>query len=395
MRELVLNSDFEIEEQNEILKGLYWIDPELGEFQFDREIESKPVLRYNYRGERPVTDIESEIESVLDNIFKSRIAHSQEPIFKTDFGNKIHSDTYSNLIESGMLKKAANGVYLWRGFAVNLFKSIDSWILSKARNLGFDEWITPNIVSAETLNKTGYLKNFPQHVHLLCHLPEDSSRIRQARDQWAKLDDDGRLDHNLAENSSSEVLSPTVCCHVFQAIEGINIEEDAPLLVTSMNSCYRHEGRSTQGLHRLSEFHMRELVAIGQKQQVSVLRDKYIKLLEQIMISLCLDGIIDNASDPFFFDSVAHKRFFQKNFQLKQEMQVKIDSEQQFSAAGSVNYHQDYFGNCFNITSSHQTAWSTCVGFGIDRICYALFSQHGLNPSRWEPSVINNLNISL
>jgi seryl-tRNA synthetase len=54
----------------------------------------------------------------------------------------------------------------------------------------------------------------------------------------------------------------------------------------------------------------------------------------------------------------------------------------------SFNYHQDYFGQCWEInTADGAAAHTACVAFGIDRIGIALFAAHGLDIEAWPTSV--------
>ena len=58
------------------------------------------------------------------------------------------------------------------------------------------------------------------------------------------------------------------------------------------------------------------------------------------------------------------------------------------TACLSFNYHQDHFGSIWGLkTADGETAYSACVGFGLERITLALFKHHGLDPGAWPESV--------
>lgn len=392
MPELMISDNLESQERNEIIKGLFWIDPDLGDFRIESEGEGASKLSYNYCGNEDRQAVESRMQSVIDNVRQSRLPDDQATVYTSKFDNPAGNGTLESLTGRGLIIQSSPGVYIWRGLAAKLLKAMDKWVIRRAGDFGFDEWITPNVVSAMTLERSGYLQNFPQHVNLLSHLPENAESIRSARDTWGGGARDGKVDLSLVESSASAALSPTVCCHVFSALADSVVSEVDGLKVTSMNSCYRHEGRSTAGLHRLTEFHMRELVSLGHQSQVTQLRDQFLEFQIQFLNDFELTGTIDHASDPFFFDQVACKRIFQKNFALKQEMNLRIDAPEGSCAAGSVNFHQDYFGQNFAIATESGPAWSTCVGFGLDRMCYAFLSQYGIDPFHWKPRARDLLN---
>lgn len=384
MPELLLPEKVCAPQRNEILKGLNWIDPELQNFEFRSEDDSnQESLKYDYTGDQHLSDIQSKIEKVIESVFLT-FDKEEEPHVETNFKNPIKSNTLTELQESGMVIESSPGVYIWRGLALQLFKAIDKLVLNYGNQLGFEEWMTPNIASVSSLNSSGYLKNFPQHVHLLGHLPEQSEVISKARIEWDDPEMDSvSYDSAIFNPKMDSALSPTICCHIFHSLKGQVLPADQTMRVTAMNSCFRYEGRSTAGLTRLKEFHMRELVAIGLEEHVLKQKDGYIQFFELLLNQLRLDGRIQDASDPFFFDELAGKRLFQKSFRLKQELLLRVDGPEEFTAAGSANFHQNHFGHSLNISVGNQEAYSACAGFGLDRICFAFFSQHGLEPLKW------------
>ena len=73
---------------------------------------------------------------------------------------------------------------------------------------------------------------------------------------------------------------------------------------------------------------------------------------------------------------------------LKVEILAPITSEENPTAITSSNYHLDHFGVAFDIrTADGEVAHSSCVGFGLERIAFALFKTHGMDPDRWPTEV--------
>jgi hypothetical protein len=89
-----------------------------------------------------------------------------------------------------------------------------------------------------------------------------------------------------------------------------------------------------------------------------------------------------SASDPFFATVRGTKALWQRSRSLKHEMVVDVGSGS--VAAGSINVAGNLFGGAFRIrTAAGEVATTACVGFGLERLVLALFSQHGFEPARW------------
>ena len=88
------------------------------------------------------------------------------------------------------------------------------------------------------------------------------------------------------------------------------------------------------------------------------------------------------ANDPFIDDYNA-KKIFQTGFDLKLELLAQFKSAPSL-AISSINYHQNFFGNAFNIKlEDHDFAHSCCIGFGLDRWIATIISAHGIDPKLW------------
>ena len=71
----------------------------------------------------------------------------------------------------------------------------------------------------------------------------------------------------------------------------------------------------------------------------------------------------------------------QKSARLKFEVLVPVISEESPTAVCSFNWHQDHFGQVFGIkTPDGAVANTACLGFGMERVCMALFKHHGFDP---------------
>jgi seryl-tRNA synthetase len=54
----------------------------------------------------------------------------------------------------------------------------------------------------------------------------------------------------------------------------------------------------------------------------------------------------------------------------------------------SFNYHRSHFGDVWGIRDgAGESAHTSCVAFGMDRLAVALFAVHGLDATRWPGGV--------
>jgi seryl-tRNA synthetase len=108
----------------------------------------------------------------------------------------------------------------------------------------------------------------------------------------------------------------------------------------------------------------------------------------RMLRSLGLPARSDVASDPFFGRGGKMLAANQKNARLKFEVLVPVNSEESPTALCSFNWHQDHFGQVFGIkTPDGAVANTACLGFGMERVCMALFKHHGFDPEKWPSAV--------
>jgi hypothetical protein len=93
-----------------------------------------------------------------------------------------------------------------------------------------------------------------------------------------------------------------------------------------------------------------------------------------------------SASDPFFATVRGTKALWQRSRGLKHEVLVDVGTGP--LAVGSINVAGALFADVFRIsTHDGEVATTACVGFGLERLVLALFSQHGFEPARWPPTI--------
>ncbi|MDC0993997.1 hypothetical protein OAR16_00125 [bacterium] len=88
--------------------------------------------------------------------------------------------------------------------------------------------------------------------------------------------------------------------------------------------------------------------------------------MQSIAIALGLETILEQATDPFF-DPDSTRALAQKLFPTKQEIICNG------LAIGSANFHRNFFGERFGITSKDgKTAYTACIGMGLERWIHSI-----------------------
>ena len=137
---------------------------------------------------------------------------------------------------------------------------------------------------------------------------------------------------------------------------------------------------------------MREILAVGDAEQLSRLREKFLEFLQRMMVGFELEGRIQTAADPFFVNVYAKKRLFQVNLKLKYEALAWLPGTGEFLAVASVNDHRDHFTRAFGLTAERGDQFhSSCFAFGLERLALSIIAQHGLEPGKWPAGVLRLL----
>jgi seryl-tRNA synthetase len=180
------------------------------------------------------------------------------------------------------------------------------------------------------------------------------------------------------------VLTPAACYPVYPTLTGTLPHNGR--LVDVMSYCFRHEPSADPA--RMQMFRMHEHVRAADRDAVIAWRDGWTDRLARFVATLALDAHTEIASDPFFGRAGTLLADSQRDRRLKLEIVAPIAGDDCPTAIISLNYHQDHFGERFDIrTSSGEVAHTACVGFGLERIALALYRRHGFARAQWPAPV--------
>lgn len=290
------------------------------------------------------------------------------------------------LIKCDWLHHIGNGHVSLSGPPLRLFHAINDVItLTYSKTFAPQEHHYPAMIPAELLAKAGYFDSHPNNVTFVSHLHNDIDVIEDFRKKFGKA----KAFPGLPTEAIAPphiCLNPAACLPCYFTYQNKVLKKN--LCLSWVGRVFRNESSNLSGLERLWEYNVKELVFLGNTKFVAQSQERSIQVVSTIMKLLDLDFKIETSSDPFFATVASVKKFWQKSLETKYELKLPAIENQNGSfsdlAAGSINYHADFFGKNFNIISPNgQIAESACVGLGIERIILACFVQHGFNKSNW------------
>lgn len=276
----------------------------------------------------------------------------------------------------GELWEAAPGLVGLRGDALGLRDALGR-LLAAAVGEGCEEWAPPPALALPTLARAHYFASFPHWLTLAAHLREDAASLERVA-----LAADSVGAARAACAPADAALPPAVCYHVYAALAGRMLH--APALVTAQATCWRHEGDRLRPLARGWAFAMREGVCVGGVDAAAAFAARGTGRVLALAAALGLDARLEAATDPFFAPTARGKQLLQRLKGLKQEVLLPVGGE--LVAAASVNLHEQFFGEAFDIRlADGAPAASACVAGGSDRWLLAFLAAHGPDARGWPP----------
>jgi seryl-tRNA synthetase len=295
------------------------------------------------------------------------------------------------LVKRGWMHDYGKGQVAYSGPVLKLAKLINdkSGELYKSAFNAKDSHF-PAMIDADTLHKCGYFDSHPNAVTFVGNIIEDFDAIEEFR--RANSCSEGALmpqqDHIHIDGMC---LNPAACFPCYPTLTGQKFKEGQ--CYTWLGRVFRYESRNINGLDRLYEFNVRELVFVGNEEYVRDCRAKALPIVEELASFMDIDCQVQTATDPFFATVSAAKKFWQAAQEVKNEIKIPAlgnDGSQKMLACGSINLHGNFFGKRFGFTCENgEPAQTGCVGLGIERWVLAVFTQHGFDEKRWPEAVRN------
>jgi seryl-tRNA synthetase len=274
----------------------------------------------------------------------------------------------------------SDGVYARTALYEDVIERLAAFI-SRQRDPRAEILRFPPVMSRHQLEKSGYLKSFPNLLGCVCALHGSEAAIRSAADSYYTGGDWTR-----SLTSADLVLSPAACYPVYPLVAARGRLPNGGLIFDVAADCFRHE--PSRSLDRLQSFRMREFVRIGLPAEIMAFREQWMARAEVLAQELALPAQLDVANDPFFGKVGQMMAVSQRQNALKFELLIPYYRGARPTACMSFNCHQEHFGEVWGIHDhSGAVAHTGCVAFGMDRLAVALFANHGVEVANWPASV--------
>jgi seryl-tRNA synthetase len=293
-------------------------------------------------------------------------------------------ELYDGLVKHGLIIPAgAPGIFGRNAVFEDVLRGFDDYVSRVAKDDGAEQMLFPPTIDRRVFEKSEFLDSFPQLAGTVFSF---TGNERQHAELSARVHAGESWNH--LQSMTDVVLNPAACYPVYPSFRGT--VPDGGRLVDMQNWVFRNEPSSEPT--RMQAFRVREFVRVGTPEVVVAWRDMWLERGLTIMRSLGLPAKSEVASDPFFGRGGRMLSANQREQQLKFEVTIPVISEEQPTAVCSFNFHQEHFGKIFEIkTPDGAVANTACLGFGMERVCMALFKHHGFNPTAWPASVREKL----
>ena len=282
----------------------------------------------------------------------------------------------AHLADQLFMPMGVDGVYARTALYVDLVERLEQYI-TRQRDPQAEVMRFPPVMSRSQLEKSGYLKSFPNLLGCVCALHGSEASIHSAVES---ADNGGDWTSSLT--SSDLVLSPAACYPVYPIAAARGTLPPGGLQFDIEADVFRHE--PSLSLDRLQSFRMREFVRIGAPDETADFREKWMANAPRLAVELGLPHTMNVANDPFFGRVGQVMAVSQRQQALKFELLIPYYPGASPTACMSFNYHREHFGQVWGIRDERgELAHTSCVAFGIDRLAVALFANHGLDLKKW------------
>jgi len=289
-------------------------------------------------------------------------------------------DPFDSMAAALFRPMGVDGVYARTRVYEDVVDHLSS-LISRYREPATEVMRFPPVMSRHDLEKSGYLKSFPNLLGCVCALHGSEGEIRAAADLF-----EAGGDWTASLAPADLVLSPAACYPVYPLVARGGPVPPGGLLFDVASDCFRNE--PSRHLDRMRSFRMREYVCVGSPQLVTSFRESWIGRAQALANELGLSAQIAPASDPFFGRTGRVMAVSQLQQSLKFELLVTMGRAEAPTACMSFNCHLDHFGSIWGLRDeAGAVAHTGCVAFGMDRLAIALFWQHGLDVQKWPAAV--------
>jgi len=335
-----------------------------------------------------------ELQRTVRQLLRVRRYASGDCLFVYDVPDPRNADPQPALEATGEVFSIGQGLFAFRGDFLRVRTALDGKVRMIAGRCGADELSYPPLWPIPLLQSINYFHDFP-HLALLASGVEPEYRARGVFADRFRKDSGTAVIACTAENGlapAQAALAPTVCDCCYWLLRGRRDVMDQ--ISTIHGQVFRNESSPDGRLDRLTAYTMREIVMVGSEGFVLARRQTLLDEVAGLIVALDLACSIKAADDPFFSNDALQRNAYQNLSRLKYEVEVPLYGDRR-TAVASINLHQDYFSRNYDFEDADGAhPFSACVGFGYERLTYALFCRHGAKLATWPRSVCDFLELS-
>lgn len=290
------------------------------------------------------------------------------------------------LIDAGLLlESGVPGVYGHGMVFEDVRERLAARLSAEAGTRGAETLRFPPVLPRRQLESSGYLSSFPHLAGSIYSFDGDERAAGVQAERAAAHEDWSEHQH-----PTELTLMPAACYPVYPAIARRGALPERGVFVDAGGAwVFRHEPSHDPARRQI--FHQHELVRIGEPDVVLEWREEWAQRGLEILRALGLAAELDIANDPFFGRRGRMLATNQRSERLKLELLVQIAGPEP-TACASFNHHRDHFATTYGLTlAGGETAHTSCLGFGHERIVLALLRTHGLDPDTWPGAVRGEL----
>ncbi|WP_432409114.1 aminoacyl--tRNA ligase-related protein [Wukongibacter sp. M2B1] len=246
-----------------------------------------------------------------------------------------------------------NGYVSFYEDSSKIITALDGYFRNWVIEAGGVEYRIPALIDKKVLDKCGYFNSFPQHLTVAAYVKPEC---------YENVVKEGEISKDYID-AEEKYLTPAACLHIYPMLEGKNI--DGSMDITTLARVYRYEQGKFNGLTRLWDFSVRELVFVGTEDYVLGRLEEIKKKSANFAKQLGIDASIITANDHFYPTKENRvKAKIQRANTLKFELSVPIQDNE--VSVASFNFHGNHFSKPFNF-ENHGKIVTGCVGFGLER----------------------------
>lgn len=366
----------------ELARRLYFLSPAIVGYELIHDDAAVRAVRLRLDRPTNIDDLRHKLRIVADSDILGQRRPAPARVWRSARQDRTAVPVFPDMVAEGIASRPAAGQVALAEPMVSLIDRLDGLL----RVIAVDEFCAepmryPTLLPTSVLARCGYLFSSPHHAMFATWLHADLDVYREfLAGAEAGEDLDGLI--GRLSDGTGYCLPPTMCYHTFNQFAGRELT--GPVTTTSRGGSFRYESRYEANLERLWDFTIREIVFLGDRTHVKACRQRFLERAGALLDELGLAGYCEVANDPFFGNGrTAEAISAQLMLALKYEARLYVANDRTV-AVGSFNVHDRLFTDAFGIRlAAGGTAASACVGFGLERLAYAVVCQHGTDPRRW------------